>query len=173
MCIWEIVEGVLAVVGAWQVISWPMQKSWPNLQSWVATLNDSPIPIRGKEAISWRTEKLQEVGGSFVLDIRKVKGKARLIDRIRFTQSGYSASEIPEQVAVTIQGENAIYLEYDRRLIDLEFGHNIDITFQSPLKVKAIALEITKPRTNTYWAVGDIRIREVRLFGRLWKVDIR
>lgn len=51
-------------------------------------------------------------------------------------------------------------------MAESSFGENIIINLQCPEKVTVIAIEIIEPQLNQHWAVGSIRIREVRLLGR-------
>jgi hypothetical protein len=46
------------------------------------------------------------------------------------------------------------------------------LILEHPAKVTLIAIQILEPRMNEHWAVGDIKIREVRLFGKFWKVEV-
>jgi len=176
MCIWEWVDvsSALAILGliygvGRQVFKW----LWPNRDKWVGVLLNSPVPLKGNKTTDWRTDRPQQIGDSFVLDIRKSSGKGRVIDRIWFMKGSYSAAAHPKRWAVTLQGENTILPNWNRQeQRDLEFGHNILINLQNPAKITFIAVEILEPRLGEHWAVGDIRIREIRLFGKFWKVNI-
>lgn len=175
---------------------------WPKQQTWKGNLLESPDWLEGIAATKWRTDRLQEVNDTFHLIIEKPRsrlidavlytarrvskriqpwniGKARLIDRIQFMKGDYSAEAYPIRYAVTIQGLHHILPCWNRRALPDENsaasvrGSNIVIDLKHPEKVTDIMIEILEPRRGNYWAVGEIRIREVRLFGGFWRVDIQ
>jgi hypothetical protein len=100
-------------------------------------------------------------------------GRGRVIDQIKFMRGYYSAMAYPIKWAVLIHGQNAILPDWEwREQTDSNPGHNIIINLEHPAKVTLIAIQILEPRMNEHWAVGDIKIREVRLFGKFWKVEV-
>lgn len=174
-CFWDSVSywggifGVFLTVfglfyGGWRLMyKW----LWLNREKWSASLLDSPIPLKGKETTNWRTDRPIQIRDTFVLDIRKPNGKGRIIDKIEFRRGAYSSAEHPKQVKVTVEPGNVVYDE-----LDVQPGHNVVVNFGQPKKVTFIAVEVTDIYPNRHWAVGDIKLREIRLFGKFWTVNI-
>jgi hypothetical protein len=174
---------------------------WPGKESWKGYLLNA-LPRKGKESDNWKFDRPQQVRDYFLLDIQKAPndfvnstlkviakivnkvkpwcikpweiGKARVIDRIQFMQGDYPPDAYPKKYAVTLQGLHGILPDWERReQIEKSFGENIIIELKRPEKILMIVVEIIEPRLNQFWAVGEIRIREVRLFGKFWKVKIK
>lgn len=186
-----IVFGSLAVVlGLWILLSGLL---WPNRSSWRADLLNATDYLEGKEATKWRTDRQQQAGDSFVLDIRKRPnkaiyiilkaasmifkrirywnyGKVRLIDKVIFMH-GKDALDYPKKWKVILSGASGILQEWEQN--DSGPRHNISFPINPPELVDFIVVEIIEPRPRHHWSVSDIRIREVRLFGKYWKVDIK
>lgn len=177
---------------------WPIHFIWPGKESWKGSLLETPPYRYGKNADNWRTNRPQQVGDSFLLVIEKAPnifvtafkrlafkifkkawildvGRARLIDRIQFMRGDWSVAECPKRYAVTIQGLHRILPNWNRReMPEIEPGHNINIEFEHPERVTHIIIAIIEPRPKKHWAVGEIRIHEVRIRLSLsWGVNIR
>lgn len=176
---------------------WLAKIIWPDKSKWVGCVLDSIEPFEGEEATKWITYRPQQIGDSFILDIQKKPnkaiqtllkvaakifkniwywnyGKARVIDQIQFMRGDYSAAAYPIRWATTIQRQEGILPDWERReQTASSFGENILIKLDRPEKVTHIAIEILEPRPNQHWAVGEIKIREVRLFGKYWRVNIK
>jgi len=169
---------------------------WPGQEEWKGWLLNSPRPLKGKNATDWTTDRIQQIGDTFYLDIEKRPdrfilallnitskvfkklrpwnyGKARVIDLIKFRRGDHSAAETPRRYAVTIQGETSILPGWEEKeQIQPSFGHFPTIHLERPEKVVGIAIKIIEPSLGVPWSVGEIRIREVRLFRKCWRTDI-
>ena len=90
-------------------------------------------------------------------------------------QGRYPAGAYPIRYAVTIEGAGGIYEDWnEREFSENSFdGQGIVIKFAHPIKVRLFIIKIIEPRPNTYWGVDEIRVREIRLFGRFWRTNIK
>lgn len=178
------------VIGLWIFIS---RLLWPDRTHWRADLLNSTDYLEGKEATKWRTHRQQETGDTFVLDIRKSPnkiiyyilkatskvfkkirywdyGKARVIDKVVFMH-GKDSPDYPKKWRVILNGASGILKEWEQECSGLR--HNISFTIDTPEPVYLIVVEIIEPRPNYHWSVSDIKIREVRLFGKYWRMNIK
>jgi hypothetical protein len=172
-----LIEGLVGTTKMWVSIGFGIAALglfmymflWPSKANWKGFLLNSPRPLVGQSSINWRTERPQQIGDSFLLDM----GRERLIDKIQFQRGDWSAVEYPICWAVTLQGKNMILPNWERRQYrETAFGRNINIEFERPERVRMVAIEIVEPRPNSHWAVGNIKIREIRLRLKLFRLEL-
>lgn len=147
---------------------------WPGMQSWQLESSYLETNISKSFKGEWNSVHPQKKGDEFGLTIRKKKGHARLIDHIRFMQGKFRYN-YPLEWAITLSDEKGIITE-----CDMEKGTGfVELTLDKPRLVSRIAVVIVEPRTSSdvppadFWAFDEIKIREVRLFGRWWRKEIQ
>lgn len=147
---------------------------WPGKQDWERRTPYDEIATRGTDVDSWRTPENQKKDDYFMLHIAKKNGKERVVSEIQFMQGRYPAPAYPLKYAVTVSNKRGIYEDWNgHELFEKTFGEGILIKFDRPIKVHHFFVSIKEPRPGYYWGIDEIRIQEVRLFGRLWKHTIQ
>ncbi len=146
-----------------------MFKLWAHREGWSADCNEKPKAEspnnawQGGIANKWSGNKEQWVGDQFILDI----SKPRVISRIKLLTEGIRhPSEYELFVRNNRDGGWEIIDKYD----------TLDAVLPKPRKIIGIKWVITKPSTQKWpetglpvaWSIYDIRLTEVRLFGRWW-----
>ncbi|MFH1141003.1 MAG: hypothetical protein V1724_04920 [Chloroflexota bacterium] len=125
--------------------------------------------------------KITKPRTNFTLWVRKIGwkfhkrwdiGQERVIDRIQFMQSPYSAIAFPPRYTVTVSNERGYYKDWIKRGFSAEITSGILVEFPHPIKVNHFTVEIIEPSLNVEWGIGRIDIREVRLLGRFWRHTI-
>lgn len=158
---------------------WPMHKLWPGRKGWGAECIPPESPRerdsertkpnrawQGSPAERWCLMRKMRNGDYYQLHI----GKPRVISRIHFDTQ--DLMRCPLKYKLQIKERDGQDWE------DIgEYECPIDIPFDKPRKLVAIQIIITEPRLeplNVYgqspaWSIYDIRLTEVRLFGKWWK----
>ena len=164
---------------------------WPTKEVWERISSEDSIAVTGRGVDRWRTSGNQKKGDVFMLKIVKPRtkftvwlrnigfrfnknwdiGQERIIDRIQFMQSPYSAIAFPVRYAVSISNERGLYKDWMRREFSAEITTGILIEFPHPIKINHFTITIIEPASNVYWGIGRIDIREVRL--PFWRTDIK
>jgi len=155
-----------------------MCKLWPGREGWGAecippefqqqSVDKRLAPNRawqGSPAERWAQMREMRNGDYYQLHIHK----PRLISRIELVSQGY---RYPKKYKLQIKESDIKHWQ------DVgEFKGPIDISFDKPTELIAMQFTITEPMLelkNVYgqspsWSIYDIRLTEVRLFGKFWK----
>jgi hypothetical protein len=150
-------------------LRYPMHKLWPKREGWSADCNEKRDAIdpndawKGGSATKWSHQKPQLVGDYFILDIFK----SRVINRITLTTEG---PRHPLEYMLSVKSKRTENWD------DLGKYNTLDVKLPKSKKIVAIKWTITSPNTERWpdnnrliaWAIFDIRLTEVRLFGRWW-----
>jgi hypothetical protein len=149
-----------------------MLKLWPHRQGWSADCNKTPEARldpnnawSGGKANRWSQMRPQRENDFYYLHI----GKQRVISRIKLCTEEV---RYPRKYSLSIRESDdkhwELLGEYD----------NLDVTLERPRKIIAIKWSITEPRLEPWyddpnrspaWAIYDIELTEVRLFGKWWR----
>lgn len=118
--------------------------------------------------VAWSSGHIQRSGQTYEQTLSKV----RIIDRIKVIQGQAGQFNKPKKWRLTIVEKDCKnWHEYE--------GYDfIEVTLGTPLKVIGLSFVIIEPRLPNdrpkaqTWAFEDIKIREVRLFGRYWRKEV-
>ena len=169
------------------------KKIWPSKEVWERCSSEDTVPVRGDRVDCWQTGKNQKKGDVFMLKIVKPRtnltlkvmntgfrihknwdiGQERVIDRIQFIQSPFSAVAFPLRYSISISNAYGFipgWIEHEGGEDD--FSKRILIEFPHPLKIRSFTVKIIESRQGKYWGFDRIDIREVRLLGRFWRHTI-
>jgi len=166
----------ISVIMRW-ITRWPMLRLWPHREGWSADCNKNPPKHldpnnawRGGRATSWSQMREQKVNDYFYLHIKK----PRVISRIRLCTEGIRC---PKRYSLEIRESD------DKDWMTLGQYESLDVTLENPRRIAAIKWSIAEPRSEPWedgaasgdsisypaWAIYDIELTEVRLFGRWWQ----
>jgi hypothetical protein len=124
--------------------------------------------MRGVEATRWVCAAYQEVGDDFLLDMTKSNGEGRMLESVTLVQGRDFALQYPVEYKITVAGRDGIFSRYDYTQRESRVGEGIHIQFHPAEKVCFIGIVIVTPRAGFYWALEDIRMKEVRI-PLVWK----
>ncbi|MGA9048725.1 MAG: hypothetical protein WB588_07025 [Dehalococcoidia bacterium] len=159
---------LVGVVATLLTVFWFLQdRLWPSCSEWELTASFLEETRRGKETLFWVSPDEQKENDYFCLDMRKRReyGRDRVFQEITFLQGTGHTLDYPKEWKVTIDSEHGPVCEFNT--IEEYAGRGITIKFDKPCKVSFICVTCVKPRAGHRWAMGNIRIREVRFPIRL------
>ena len=150
---------------------WPMHKLWPHREGWSGDCpkNSEHEPIcnawQGGQGTRWTQKREMRVDDFFRLYL----GKSRVISRIKLLCE--ERERAPERYKLLTKSNPDAEWEYVG-----EF-HDLDVRLPKPKTVVGVQWVITQPhdyiwpdtRLPSAWSIYDIRLTEVRLFGRWWE----
>ena len=127
--------------------------------------------FKGGSGLRWSQMRGMKVNDYYLLDLRK----PRVLDRIVFWTEG---EKYPERYRIEVRAAEKAEWED----LGVQSGP-IEKTFEHPRKIEAIRVTVVEPRKyakprpivgdSPAWSIHDIRLREVRLFEKLWHREIR
>jgi len=144
-------------------------KLWPHREGWSADCNELTNALepnkawQGGSATKWTHQKPMEIGDYFMLDICK----PRIISRIRLDTE---EPRRPTKYNLSIKANK--YSNWE----DIGEFSTLDVKLTKPKKITKIKWTITEPSAFKWpdnnkpvaWAIFDIWLTEVRLFGKWW-----
>jgi hypothetical protein len=178
-----LIAVLLVIAAIWSPISLFLvlgkrmfKKLWPNRENWKGNCmpleptdkhygDDRLIPSRawGQGNGRWCQMRAMRVGDYFHLDMNK----ARVISRIVFDcQTGF-----PLRSKLELRKDKDSDFEVVREILG-----KIDVKLDRPQKFTELRITILEPKTidgpTPAWSIYDIRLVEVRLFGKFWNSNI-
>jgi len=173
----QTVEVLLAMVGLWHLISWPIRSVWHNRERWLAEFIHGSNTIRSlalqntvnKDCrLSWTSPEPQATDDRYRINFGKKRG--RVISGLEFYERSPS-NEFPSAWRLFIVNE---WLSPIMRHID---GRGRIIATFSPIKAHGIEVVIREPRLRDddlpyHWRIENVYFREAKLFARWlrWKI---
>ena len=162
----QIIGGILALYGLWQLILYPIRKIWPTRDTWIVEFRHNGNKIRTPDLrttlskdkrAEWVSPNPQSIGDTYIIDL----GKYRLIDGIEFYER-IPSSEFPKKWTLSLMGEweNLVAsppIHGEGRIIQ-EFP---------PVKLQIIEIMIGEPNTMDdgtpyHWRIQNIYLREIK-----------
>ena len=143
---------------------------WSGRSKWVADCprdNETYFPpdIAWNKSLGarWTQARQQRVGDYFSLDLHK----SRTISKIELVNDNLGR---PIKYKLIIKNNKGKSENVG------EFEEPIDISLNPPRKIRAFRIEITVPKLepkdihgwSPAWSIYDVRLTEVRLFGKWW-----
>ena len=154
---------------------------WPNRNNWGARCQPMPPRQRFRDLTEfdanrgwmggpgerWCSLRNQSKGNWYSLHIGKSHGQARMVSRIR-VYHGVDGGGYPAKLLLKTRPDKYGQWDYVE-----ELWGPLDVSFEKPRKVSDIWMEITEPQllengSLDVWAIYDIEVTEVRLFGSRW-----
>lgn len=174
----QTVEVLLAVVGLWHLISWPIRSIWPNREKWLAEFRhgnttimtlDLQKTLKKDRRLSWRSPEPQAEGDRYKVDFGKPRG--RVICEVEFYERN-PTNEIPYEWTLQLVNDWGTPVRKPFRYA----GKRIFIQFE-PVRCHGVEVIINKPMTKEdgtpyHWWIENVYLREVKLFGRWLRMRI-
>jgi hypothetical protein len=117
-------------------------------------LNGSKETLRGEAAVRWVTDRPQQQGDGFSLDL----GKEVVVSKVTFLQGIQHQWDYPKRWKVVLCNQYQIVKEE-------EGAGFIEVESEEPLTIRRIGVTILEPRTpedhppSTCWAIDNIVLR--------------
>lgn len=162
----QAIEAILAMIGFWKVISWPILIIWPNRDRWLAEFihNGHEVDtVALKKTLSkdkrlhWISPEPQSPGDIYRIDF----GKYRVIDGIEFHEK-MPTNEFPYKWQLAFLNEWGG--DVQRRIV---FEHERIVEEFPAVKISAIEIIILEPRmkddgTPYHWRIERVYFREIK-----------
>ena len=168
--------GLAAVFGIAIAIGWLSTKWWPSKLNWEFSTErhaknsefQEQVFSKGIQSVNWKSMTPQVEGMFYQLDMKK----ERVISGVWFNHG--LSNNVPEEWELTFLRELGGYANPNKTTKEIFIRGKDSILVQElerPVKVRLIQARIRKPRqrddgSNYFWLIGDIVLRENRIFGR-------